>query len=79
MTFVYKGLRNTDLRISEGKPVTPAFLFAVLLWEPVRGAPSGPRPRAVGALPAIQQAGAEVVDNAGAAHCVAEAVHRADA
>jgi poly(A) polymerase len=36
ITFVNRGLRNTDLRIQEAKPVTPAFLFAVLLWEPVR-------------------------------------------
>lgn len=34
--LVAKGLSNTDDRIAEGKPVTPAFLFAVLLWEPVR-------------------------------------------
>jgi len=36
ITFVVRGLHNTDLRVREGKPVTPAFLFAVLLWEPVR-------------------------------------------
>ena len=36
ITFVNRGLRNTDLRIQQQKPVTPAFLFAVLLWEPVR-------------------------------------------
>ena len=35
-TLVLKGLENTDARVTEGKPVTPAFLFAVLLWEPVR-------------------------------------------
>jgi poly(A) polymerase len=35
-TLVLKGMQNTDARIAEGKPVTPAFLFAVLLWEPVR-------------------------------------------
>ncbi|MGD2117036.1 MAG: polynucleotide adenylyltransferase PcnB [Chromatiales bacterium] len=34
--FVLQGLKNTDTRIREDKPVTPAFLFAVLLWEPVR-------------------------------------------
>jgi poly(A) polymerase len=34
--FVANALRNTDERINAGKPVTPAFLFAVLLWEPVR-------------------------------------------
>jgi len=36
VTFVTRGLANTDRRIQEDKPVTPAFLFAVLLWEPVR-------------------------------------------
>jgi len=34
--FVPRALQNTDTRISEGKPVTPAFLFAVMLWGPVR-------------------------------------------
>jgi len=29
------GLANTDNRIAEDKPVTPAFLFAVLLWGAV--------------------------------------------
>lgn len=27
-------LQNTDQRVGEGKPVIPAFLFAVLLWKP---------------------------------------------
>lgn len=36
LTFVGHGLANTDRRIGEAKPVNPAFLFAVLLWEPVR-------------------------------------------
>jgi len=36
ITFVSRGLANTDHRIEADKPVTPAFLFAVLLWEPVR-------------------------------------------
>jgi poly(A) polymerase len=36
ITFVSRGLANTDQRILEDKPVTPAFLFAVMLWEPVR-------------------------------------------
>jgi len=29
-------LANTDRRIQEDKPVIPAFLFASLLWEPLR-------------------------------------------
>ena len=31
-----RALVNSDRRLSEGKPVTPAFLFAALLWEGVR-------------------------------------------
>ena len=34
--LLLKALENTDARISEDKPVTPAFLFAALLWEPVK-------------------------------------------
>ncbi len=34
--MVTDGLGNTDERIDDGKPVTPMFLFAVLLWEPIR-------------------------------------------
>ncbi len=36
LTFLAKALENTDARINDDKPVTPAFLYAVLLWEPVR-------------------------------------------
>ena len=36
ITFVSRGLANTDKRLAEDKPVTPAFLYAILLWEPVR-------------------------------------------
>ncbi|MES9993618.1 MAG: polynucleotide adenylyltransferase PcnB [Candidatus Thiodiazotropha sp.] len=36
ITFVNRGLANTDARLQQEKSVTPAFLFAVLLWEPVR-------------------------------------------
>jgi poly(A) polymerase len=34
--LIEQGLANTDARIAEGKSVTPAFLFAVLLWGEVR-------------------------------------------
>jgi poly(A) polymerase len=36
ITLVPRAFGNTDARINGGKPVTPAFLFAALLWEPVR-------------------------------------------
>lgn len=35
-SLVEQGLANTDARIAEDKSVTPAFLFAVLLWGEVR-------------------------------------------
>ncbi len=34
--LVHAALNNTDKRIRAGKPVTPAFLFAVMLWKQVR-------------------------------------------
>ncbi|TVQ87562.1 MAG: polynucleotide adenylyltransferase PcnB [Chromatiaceae bacterium] len=36
ITFVSRGLDNTDRRVADGQSVSPAFLFAILLWEPVR-------------------------------------------
>ena len=35
--LVMQALVNTDVRLAEGKPVTPAFLMAAFLWTPVRG------------------------------------------
>jgi poly(A) polymerase len=32
--LVRQGLANTDLRVQQGKPVTPTFLFALLLYGP---------------------------------------------
>ena len=34
--LVEAALNNTDKRIRSGKPVTPAFLFAVMLWKQVK-------------------------------------------
>lgn len=34
--FVSAALKNTDKRIANQQPVTPAFLFAVILWKPVQ-------------------------------------------
>ncbi|MCH8503096.1 MAG: polynucleotide adenylyltransferase PcnB [Ectothiorhodospiraceae bacterium] len=35
LRFINAALRNTDQRIADDKPVTPAFLFAALLWPVV--------------------------------------------
>lgn len=36
LSFIEIALRNTDERIQSNKPVTPAFLFATLLWFPLQ-------------------------------------------
>jgi poly(A) polymerase len=61
LTLVLKGLENTDLRISEDKPVTPAFLFAVLLWEPVRRRAEALEEKGTAPYQAILQAAGKVI------------------
>ena len=61
LTLVRNGLENTDRRLAAGKPVTPAFLFAVLLWEPVRHRAEKLQAQGVAAYAAIQQAASEVM------------------
>lgn len=34
-TLLIRALNNTDTRLAEGKPVTPGFLIASLLWAPM--------------------------------------------
>jgi poly(A) polymerase len=34
--LLIRALENTDDRVRESKPITPAFFFAALLWQPVR-------------------------------------------
>lgn len=60
LTFVARGLESTDRRIQERKPVTPAFLFAILLWEPVRRRYEGLVKDGLSASEAMYQAASEV-------------------
>ncbi len=61
ITFVARALENTDLRIAEEKPVTPAFLFAALLWEPVRERAAQLGQEGISESMAVQQAADEVL------------------
>jgi len=61
ITFVVRGLKNTDTRIREEKPVTPAFLFAVFLWEPVRLRAQALEAEGKSKHDAIMEAGTEVI------------------
>lgn len=61
-TFIMLALRNTDERIREDKPTSPAFLFAALLWHEVLAAwkarqAGGERP-----IPALHGAMDDVLD-----------------
>ncbi len=60
-TLLIKALENTDKRIDEGKPVTPAFLFAALLWEPVRQQWQAYQAQNIPAYPALQRAASDVI------------------
>lgn len=35
-SFIERALANTDQRVQEDLPVTPAFLYAALLWQPLQ-------------------------------------------
>jgi poly(A) polymerase len=61
LTLVTKGLENTDRRLNEDKPVTPAFLFAVLLWEPVRQQALKLQADGEAPYPAVQKAAGELM------------------
>ena len=36
VAFVRKGLRDTDERVRDDKPITPMFLYALFLWFPIQ-------------------------------------------
>jgi poly(A) polymerase len=54
-------LRNTDLRIEQGKSVTPAFLFAALLWPPLQARLSAAGFPENSPLPDLQEAAGSVI------------------
>ena len=59
--FIEAGLLNTDRRIQDDKPVTPFFLFGVLLWPVVRQQTQRLQEQDESELQALQQAAREVV------------------
>jgi poly(A) polymerase len=54
--FVSLALKNTDQRIAQDKPVSPAFLFATLLWHEVLAAWRGLEAEGMKPFPALSQA-----------------------
>jgi poly(A) polymerase len=60
-TLILHALENTDRRVDEGQPVTPSFLYAALLWEPVRQEYRHLCDEGVPPLQAMQQAGDAII------------------
>ncbi|MFT7234710.1 MAG: poly(A) polymerase [Methylophagaceae bacterium] len=56
-----KALENTDKRIQEAKPVTPAFLFAAILWGPASLRWQYYQDKKIPKIPALQKAATEVI------------------
>lgn len=54
--LICMALENTDIRIRDGKPVTPAFIFAVLLWFPMIDLSKKLQQSGMDPLPAIEKA-----------------------
>lgn len=61
LMLVHHALQNTDQRIRGDKPVTPGFLFAALLWEPMRRAAEELRSQGMSELQSLQTAGADII------------------
>lgn len=59
--MLVRACRNTDARILENKPVTPAFLFACLLWGPVQQHSEALRQSGMSPIQALQEAGYQVL------------------
>lgn len=61
LTFLAKALERTDARLQEDKAVAPYFLFAALLWEPVRARAEARIKDGENDIFAFQEAAAEVI------------------
>jgi len=59
--LVTRGMENTDARIAQGKPVTPAFLFALFLWQPVRERAAQLEEQGEHPVAALQHAGSQII------------------
>jgi len=59
--LLVNGFTHTDDRIKIGKPVTPAYLFAVLLWKPMWDYAKKLQANGVSPIQSIQIAGTEII------------------
>lgn len=60
-TLISNALINTDLRIKQNKPVTPAFLFAALLWPALPAKVLRAQERGMPPIAAMQETAHELI------------------
>ena len=60
-TLISQALANTDLRVKQGKPVTPAFLLAALLWPALPGRALYLQSQGVPPIPAMNGAAHDLI------------------
>ena len=60
--LVRQALANTDTRIAQDKPVTPAFLFAALLWPPLKRDVDAYAHQGLTEIQAMETAGSDTVE-----------------
>ncbi|WP_330924339.1 polynucleotide adenylyltransferase PcnB [Candidatus Sororendozoicomonas aggregata] len=61
--LVYHALESTDKRVRNNQPVTPAFLFAVLLWHPLQQQVLELKSQGIPPMIALQKASTLVLNN----------------
>ncbi len=61
LKLIEQALINTDERIKQGKPVTPAFLYAALLWPALEDQWEKNKSNNTPPFPALQQASQKVI------------------
>jgi len=70
LTLISRGMENTDQRILQDKPVTPAFLFAIFLWHPVRERTARLQAEGLHPAQAMQHASSQIIAEQGAVMAV---------
>jgi poly(A) polymerase len=59
--LLMNALESTDTRVRENKPITPAFIFAILLWFPLMHRAEQLKAEGIEPLPALDQAMSQVI------------------
>lgn len=62
-SLIIESLKSTDRRVKQSRPVTPAFLFAALLWPPMKRLARELMDQGMPPIPAFQQASMTVITN----------------